>query len=197
VVHDYGGPIALPWALAGDGRVTRLIVLNSWMWSFADDPLMRRRGRLAGGWLGRWLYKWANASLRLLVPSVYGDRRKLTRAIHRQYLAPFRDRRARVEVLWALARALNGSAAFYDQLWRGRAALAALPATVIWGMRDGAFRPPMLARWREALPAAEVVELAGAGHWPHEEEPEAVSAAVSRALRSSPGRSWSSARRTS
>ena len=40
----------------------------------------------------------ANASLRLIMPSAYGDRRKLTTAIHRHYLDVFRDREARVLV---------------------------------------------------------------------------------------------------
>lgn len=176
VVHDFGGPIALPWALSS-GKVRRLVVLSSWMWSFADDPVMQKRARLAGGRVMRWLYRWANASLRLLTPSVYGDRRKLTRAIHGQYLAPFRERWARGEVLWALARALDGSAAHYDSLWQRRAALASIPTTIVWGMKDGAFRPSMLQKWREAVPHAEIVELAGAGHWPHEEEPELVAEA--------------------
>ncbi|KAB2898572.1 MAG: alpha/beta fold hydrolase [Kofleriaceae bacterium] len=174
VVHDFGGPIALPWALANRARMRALVVLDSWMWSFADDPLMRRRGQLAGGRFGRWLYRWANASLRLLMPSVYGDRAKLTRAIHGQYLAPFASRKARGDVLWPLARALNGSAAHYDRLWRARAALADLPTLVLWGRRDGAFRPAMLERWRAVAPSARIVELPDAGHWPHEEEPERV-----------------------
>jgi haloalkane dehalogenase len=178
VVHDFGGPIALPWLLANRARVRRLVVVNSWMWSFADDPTMLRRARLAGSAFGRWLYRWANFSLRVLMPSVYGDRRRLTPAIHRQYLAPFRERWARGEVLWALARALVRSSAFYDGLWRRRGAIDDLPATIVWGLADGAFRPTMLARWREALPRADVVELPGAGHWPHEEQPERVLAAV-------------------
>ena len=49
VVHDYGGPIGLPLALAADTRVARLILLNTWMWPFDDDPEMVRKGRLAGG----------------------------------------------------------------------------------------------------------------------------------------------------
>jgi haloalkane dehalogenase len=174
VVHDYGGPIALPWARANRARVRRLVVLNSWMWSFADDPVMQRRARLAGGRVARWLYRWGNASLRMLMPSVYGDRTKLTRAIHRQYLAPFRSRRARGDVLWALARGIDGSAAHFDGLWRERAALADVPALVLWGMRDGAFRRPMLERWRAITPQARFVELPDAGHWPHEEAPDLV-----------------------
>jgi haloalkane dehalogenase len=178
VVHDFGGPIGLPLALE-DGRVSRLVVLNSWMWSFADDPEMQRRARLVSGALGRFLYRRANASLRLIMPSAYGDRRKLTPEIHGQYLAVFPDAASRERVLWALARALTGSAAFYDGLWERRARLAHLPALLVWGMKDTAFRPPQLARWAQALPQATIVRLADAGHWPHEEAP----ADVLRAMR--------------
>jgi haloalkane dehalogenase len=132
---------------------------------------------VAGGF-GRFLYRRLNASLRLITPSAYGDRKKLTKAIHAQYLNVFPDADSRERVLYALALALTGSAAHYDGLWRRRDALAAIPSLVVWGMKDSAFRPRQLAKWREALPHARVVELAAAGHWPQEEEPEAVLAAV-------------------
>jgi pimeloyl-ACP methyl ester carboxylesterase len=64
VVHDFGGPIALPWTIAHPERVRSLTVVNSWMWSFEDDRLMRRRASMASGRLGRLLYRHANASLR-------------------------------------------------------------------------------------------------------------------------------------
>jgi haloalkane dehalogenase len=174
VVHDFGGPIGLPLALDGAGRVERLVVLNSWMWSFADDAEMTKRAKMVAGGFGKFLYRRLNASLRLITPSAYGDRRKLTKAIHAQYLKVFPDADSRERVLYALALALTRSAAHYDGLWQRRAALSAIPSLVVWGMKDSAFRPHQLAKWREGLPHAQVVELAGAGHWPHEEEPEAV-----------------------
>jgi haloalkane dehalogenase len=174
VVHDFGGPIGLPLALDGAGRVERLVVLNSWMWSFADDAQMTKRARMVAGGVGRFLYRRLNASLRLITPSAYGDRRKLTKAIHAQYLNVFPDADGRERVLYALALALTRSEAHYDGLWQRRAALAPIPSLVVWGMKDSAFRPPQLAKWREALPHAQIVELADAGHWPHEEDPEAV-----------------------
>jgi haloalkane dehalogenase len=177
VVHDYGGPIALPLALDGVVRVRQLVVINSWMWAFDDDPDMRRKARVAGGSLGRFLYRYANLSLRVIMPSAYGDRAKLTPAIHSQYLAPFRDRWSRGAVLWPLAHALVGSSELYRSLWERRDLLARIPALIIWGMRDSAFQPHQLQRWREALSSAKVVELP-AGHWPHEEMPDEVGAAV-------------------
>lgn len=174
VVHDYGGPIGLPLCLRIPERVRRLVLFNTWMWSFAGDRDMEGMGRIAGGPLGRFLYRWANLSLRVITPGAYGDRRKLTPEIHRHYLERFPDRWSRGAVLWPLARAILGSGAFYDVLWRQRERLLGRPALIVWGMKDPAFQPRQLARWREALPAARVVELAEAGHWPHEEEPERV-----------------------
>lgn len=170
VVHDFGGPIALPWVLENRDRMRGLAVVNSWMWSFDDDPVLARRAKMAGSWLAKLLYRWLNASLRMLMPSVYGDRRKLTPEIHGQYLAPFRDRDARVDVLFALARSLHESRAHFASLWKRRAELASIPSLVVWGTKDGAFGPKALDRWREALPRARVATVEHAGHWPHEED---------------------------
>lgn len=175
VVHDFGGPIGLPLCLDRPALVRRLVLLNTWMWAFDDDPAMRRRARLAGSGLGRFLYRRLNASLRLLMPSAYGDRRKLTRAIHRQYLAPFPRPDDRARVLWTLARALLGSRGYYDDLWQRRARLQGRPALVVWGMKDPAFPPRLLDRWARVLgEGARIVRVPAAGHWPHEEAPDAV-----------------------
>jgi haloalkane dehalogenase len=185
VVHDFGGPIALDWALSHPPRLAHLAVVNSWAWSLADDPLLGGRARLAGGGLVRLLYRHANASLRLLMPSAYARRRRLTPAIHRQYLAAFPDGDSRVRVLFALARALAGSSAYYQGLWERRAALAGVPATVLWGMKDSALGPHLLERWAGFLPHAGVVRLADAGHWPHEEVPEEFVASLGSSIGSS------------
>ena len=184
VVHDYGGPIGLPIALSQPQRVTRLVILNSWMWSFRSDRRMVRTARLAVRRLGRVLYRQANLSLRVLTPLAYADRRKLTPTIYQHYLARFPDPWSRGAVLWPLAQALLGSSAFFDALWQRRDRLRNHPALVLWGMRDPAFPPYMLARWREILPQAPVVELASAGHWPHEEAPEGVIAELQQFLTS-------------
>lgn len=183
ILHDFGGPIGLPLLFESPARVNAAVLINTWAWSFAEDPLMTRRARLAGGRLGRFLYRWFNASLRLLMPSAYADRSRLTPQIHRQYLAVFPDRDSRAQVLWQFARALLGSSGFFDRLWQQRATLRAKPVLLVWGMRDNAFQPALLRRWREALPDAQVLELPTAGHWPHEEAPDQVTSAIAELLR--------------
>ena len=187
VVHDFGGPIAMPLLLDTPERVTRLVVINSFMWPI-DDPSMLRAARLLGGRLGRWMYRHLNLSLRVLVPSSYGDRRKLTPALHRQYREVFRDKDARVNVLHALARALTQSAGFYAELVAKADRLAGHPTLLIWGMKDRAFGPTFLARWQQLAPHATVEGIAEAGHWPHEESPERVINAFRAFLRTNQGR---------
>ncbi len=186
VVHDYGGPIGLPLCLDQPARVRRLVLLNTWLWPLDDDPGLRRKGRLAASALGRFLYRRGNASLRLVMPQAYGDRRKLTPEIHRQYLAPFPAPDDRERVLWALARALLGSSAYYADLWRRRERLRGRPVLIVWGLKDPAFPPHHLARWEQLFgTGARVVRLPDAGHWPHEEAPEAVRQALMGFLESS------------
>ncbi len=205
VVHDFGGPIGLP-LVVGSGElgvgsedrpkaristpysalptphlhVSRVIILNSWAWPIDDDPRMARGARFIGGAVGRFLYRYANASLRLIMPSAYGDRKKLTPEIHRRYLDGFRDRDARVLVLHALAKSLLGSRAHYQALLDRIERLRSLPVLIVWGMKDSAFPPYQLERWRRLLPEAQVETIEGAGHWPHEEEPARVVAAIER-----------------
>lgn len=182
VVHDFGGPIALDWALDHAERLTRLVVVNSWMWPLDRDPALGWKARLAGTPPMRWLYRHLNASLRLVMPSAYADRRRLTPAIHAQYLAVFPTPDVRERVLFALARSLAGSAPFYQRLWERRARLGHVPVQIIWGMRDSAFPASLLETWQAAVPHAAVTPIADAGHWPHEELPDVFGAALAAAL---------------
>ena len=192
VVHDFGGPIGLPLALSeelrGSTRATpsrradRVVLMNTWAWPLNDDPKMARGAAFIAGGIGRFLYRYANASLRLIMPSAYGDKRKLTKQIHRAYLDVFRDRDARVLVLHALAKALLASRAHYQSLLDRIGALRSRPVLIVWGMKDSAFQPYQLERWQALLPGARVVRIDGAGHWPHEEEPARVIEEIRRFL---------------
>ncbi len=176
VVHDFGGPIGLPIALERRERVEKLVVINSWMWSNAGEPDAERIDRVVRSALGRALYLNLNFSPRVLLPSCFGDRRRLTAAMHAHYLTPF-GRRDERHAAYAMARALMGSNEVYGALWARRAELT-MPMEIVWGLADPTFGQAQLARWREAFGAARVTQLDGVGHFVAEEAPEAVAGAI-------------------
>ena len=169
VVHDFGGPIGLSYAIAHPERVARLVLFNTWMWSLEGDPAVVRGSRIAAGWLGRFLYRRLNLSPKMLIPRVMGDRRKLTADAHRHYVDVFRTPAERTAP-WVLARELLASGPWYDRLWGQRHLLSGKPMLLLWGMKDPAFGPAYLERWRRAFPRAVAVTFQSAGHFVQEEE---------------------------
>jgi len=163
VVHDYGGPIGLAYAIDHPENVRRLILFNTWMWSWDGDRRMEWSGRILGGPLGRFLYERVGFSVRVMLRHAIADHRRYTRAVERHYLRALDG-----HATWIYARELLGSSAWYDGLWRRRDRIARIPALLIWGMKDPAFGR-YLGRWREVFERAEVVELPDCGHAPPEE----------------------------
>jgi len=169
VLHDFGGPIGLDWALDHPERVRGLVLFNTWMWSL-EGTTAARMSRLLSGRLGRALYR-RNFSPRFLLPMGFADRNRLDRSTHQAYMDAFPDPDSR-SGLWALARALTESGAWYQANWERRSALGRIPALLLWGMKDPAFGSDALARWQEALPQAQAVPFPHAGHFVQEEAPQ-------------------------
>lgn len=177
VVHDFGGPIGLAYALAHPENVRRVVLMNTWLWSNEGNGAVEGASRLLGGPIGRFLYTRLNFSARVLLRSAYADKRKLTPEVHRHYLAPFAEPAERLAP-WLLARELTGSNEWYESLWRRRDLLAGKPMLIAWGLADRLITAPQLRRWQEAFPDAEVVPLEGVGHFVTEEAPARVTRAV-------------------
>ena len=143
---------------------------------------MYRVAWFAGTSLMGALYRWANFEHHVVVPMAYGDRKKLTPAIKRQYMAPFPDAASRDLVLFALAKALLDAGPYYATLWEQRDRLGKVPMSFVWGTKDPAFNMGALKRFRDAYSYADVTDVDGAGHRPHEEQPEVCIDAMKRLL---------------
>jgi haloalkane dehalogenase len=162
-VHDYGGPIGLAYALDHPENVRRLVLFNTWMWSFAGDRRVAWPARILGGRLGRYLYEKRQFSVRVMLRHAVADRRRYTREVEQHYLQALDG-----HATWIYARELLGSGAWFDSLWARRDRIARIPTILIWGMKDPAFAR-YLPRWRQVFEQAEVVQLADCGHAPPEE----------------------------
>lgn len=177
VGHDFGGPIGVGALLRERERFSGMVLSNTWLWSLADRKDVRRLSRIVASPLGKLLYMGLNASPRWIVPSAFGDRRLLSNAAHKHYMAPFPNWRSRLAP-WKLGVELAGSAAFYDGLWSRRTELASLRAEIVWGDADPTFGEGELARLQQALPQAGLQRLAGVGHFTAEEDPGALVSAI-------------------
>ncbi|MFP4322454.1 MAG: alpha/beta fold hydrolase [Anaerolineales bacterium] len=173
VVHDFGGPITLSYAVQHPANIRRLVLFNTWMWSLQDDPSKRLVVGLLGGAVGRFLYNRFNFEANVIMRSAYGDKSKLTRAIHDQYRGPFQHPDTRYAA-WRFTQELLKSGEWYDSLWAERAALRDLPALLLWGLRDPVFGKAYLERWQTLFPEARVVTYPKTGHFVQEEQPEVI-----------------------
>ena len=172
IVHDFGGPIGLAVALDHPEKVRSLVVFNSWLWSLKGDPHFDGSRFFAGG-IGRFLYENMNFSLRFMLPRAMGKKEKLTPEVYHQYQQVFQSPADR-HGTWVFAREVLGSSDWYKSLWQRRDRIAHIPMWIGWGMKDFAFRPAELEKWKTGFPTAEVTTFAETRHFVQEEEGEAL-----------------------
>jgi len=170
LVHDFGGPIGLSYALNRPENVSKVIILNTWMWPLDDYPKIAKGAKIAGSWLGKMLYKYFNFSPRILVKQAFHDKNKLTKEVHRYYTDVYPDAKSRGGPT-AFAHHLLQSSGWFHQLWQKRHILSRLPIIILWGKHDPLLPISLLDRWKDALPNASVHTLE-AGHFVQEEQPE-------------------------
>ena len=169
VVHDWGGAIALAWAVDNLDRVDKLVVLNTGAFPLPPDktlPWTLRAARLPV--LGDWAVTRLNAfSLGAL--ALGSGRRWLPAQARAGLLAPYDCPQHRVAVSrFVQDIPLRPSDAAYPVLARVEQRLHLLrntPTLVCWGMRDPVFDEVVLDHLLSFLPQADVHRFADAGHY--------------------------------
>ncbi len=84
IVHDFGGPIGMHFAMQHPDRIKKMVVLNSWMWSSIGDPAFIKLTKMLKSPLLPFLYLYLNFSPRFILPRSFGDH-KPSKSILRQY----------------------------------------------------------------------------------------------------------------
>ena len=176
VVHDFGGPVGLRYALRHPENVKNLIILNTWMWSLQDEKRLMKISSFMRGGIGRFLYMRGNLSARVLLPKGYHERKHLTKDIYRHYLKPFSSASDRLGT-WRFAVALQEANPYFSTLWEQREKLNHIPMLLIWGEKDSLLPLRWLAKWKLTYPDAQMVPLR-AGHFLQDEKGGEVSDAM-------------------
>ena len=163
VVHDWGGPIGLGWATEHREKLRRIVALDTWMWSMAEHRAGRWFSRIMGGRAGQLGTRRLNLFVNLFMKQALGDAWPAVEAAYRGPLAEPGDRQGCA----LFPRMLR--APWLDEIWQRRAALANVPARLIWGGADQAFPAAMRERLASVFEHCEVRVHDGVGHFIAEE----------------------------
>lgn len=176
VVHDFGGPIGLHFAIRYPEKVKKLVILNSWLWSSREDPDFIRLSKILKNPLLPFLYRYLNFSPRFILPHSFGDN-KISKRLLKQYTKPFADKTQR-NGAWAFAKSLLNDQDWFEALWNKREAVSSKPALFIWGMKDPVIQPRYLDKFVSGFPDSKIIRMETSGHFPQEEQPERVAMAI-------------------
>ncbi|MCW5906444.1 MAG: alpha/beta fold hydrolase [Chitinophagales bacterium] len=135
VVHDFGGPIGLNYAIQHPDKIQRLVILNTWLWSTRNEPEFKKAEPILKSPLLPVLYKYFNFSARFMVKQSWGNKKTLTSEIHRHYKEPFSKPSERMGTI-AFAKALLNEQDFFESLWNKVDVLSNKPTLILWGELD-------------------------------------------------------------
>ncbi len=172
VVHDFGGPIGLNFAIHHPERIKNLVILNSWLWSSKTDPEFEKFAKVLKSPLLPFLYRYLNFSPRFILPKSFGDH-KIPGRLLKQYTKPFANKSERNGAL-AFAQSLLNDQDWFEELWNKRQSISDKPTLFIWGMKDPVIKPHNLDKFVSGFQNSMIKKIETSGHFPQEETPEKV-----------------------
>jgi haloalkane dehalogenase len=176
--HGWGGPIALRVTLDETPRVRALVLGNTWYWP-ADAWHMVTFAQLMSSGPAQKLILERNWLVERLL--VAGCRHEMPHAVLQHYTAVYPSVESRFGVAELPRQIVESS------FWLGEIAhaaprmLAGLPMLLTWGMRDLAYPPRFMDRFREDFRDVTVRRL-DARHFIQEDAPAEISEAIERFL---------------
>jgi haloalkane dehalogenase len=180
VMQDWGGPIALAWAVDNPDRVRRLVVLNTFTGAVPADRRMPTTFRvLRAPGSGELLVKGAHVFVRqLLFKQGTAHPERLGENERAAYLAPHPSWDSRTGVL-AYPRLIpwdkgNPTRQLGEHVEAKLDTLSGKPVLICWAMKDPAFTADMLELWRQRFPTAQVNEITDASHYLQEDAHERI-----------------------
>jgi haloalkane dehalogenase len=190
VVHDWGGMIALAWAVRYPERVGRLVILNT----AAFLPPKAKALPLRLNLLRKcpWLAVPAIQGLNLfaLAALVMAPCKKLSRSSRKGLLAPYGSWHNRLAILkFVQDIPLYETDASYDMVRttdQRLESLSAVPMLILWGAKDFVFDRDYFNEWVKRFPRATAKLYEDAGHYLLEDVPERVLMEIRAFLASHP-----------
>lgn len=178
VVHDFGAPIGLAYAINHPQNIRNIVMLNTWTWSLSKHNTFSKASKYLVGPLGKFLHSKLNVSTGTLVNELLGDQSNLPEAIQEQYIKALGQPEQKVRSL-ACARELVGVSKWYEELWQSRKNIQDIPTLILWGERDKLVKIEALQKWKRFFHECYVIHFEESGHFLQEENAEELANYVS------------------
>ena len=177
MVHDWGGPIGLSVAVRHPGWFRAFVIGNTWGWPVRDDKATERFSKILGSDVpGGFLVKRADVFTKVFLRGGV-KRKKLSKAEIAMYKRPHPTPESRVPV-HVMPREILAAHELLSEVEQGLPSIAQLPALIVWGDRDPAFKERQRLRWESTFSNHRTVILAGASHFIQEDAPDEIVAAI-------------------
>lgn len=182
IVHDWGGPIGLGYAVRYPDRIHRVVVMNSSVFTTGTMPkrITICRTPLLGDFLVRGMNLFADCATRMTTVH------KMPAEVKKDYLLPYNSWKNRIAVLrFVQDIPLRKGTPTYKRLdeieGKIKEAMENKPMLIQWGMKDWCFTPKFLEKWKKNFPDAQVDEHE-AGHYLLEDAGEEILANIRKFL---------------
>ncbi|MDO6389990.1 alpha/beta fold hydrolase [Pontibacter sp. BT731] len=182
LVHDFGAPIGLAYAIKYPEKVRSIVMLNTWTWSLSNHQELSKASKYLIGPLGKFLHSKLNLTTDALVHELFGQESKMPEKLKAQYTHALGDPDDTVSSL-ACARELVGVSKWYDELWKERKKIQDIPTLILWGERDKLVRIEALQRWKKFFHECYVLHFEDSGHFLMEEHADEVAQYVSNFIK--------------
>lgn len=184
MLHDWGGPVGLGYAIRHPDRIKRLILMNTWAFARWPGDTLPRLLTLIRSKRGEKFVLEKNGYLETVISDIAQTSRGNPESLKEAYHAPFPTPDSRRPLLW-WTRDISvdeGDSSFeeFHRIENSLTSFREVPILLLWGMKDQVVPPSVLLRWQNIYPGAETHMLADAGHFLQEDAPYELIELVSR-----------------
>lgn len=167
ILHDWGGPIGMGWAIRQPERVRRLIILNTA--AFRSSQLPWRIAICRWPMVGTILVRGFNAFVRAALGMAVAKHERMTPLIAKGYLFPYDSWANRIAIHRFVQdiplRPSQSSYRWLHEIEENLPRFHHTPLLLQWGGRDWCFHRGFLEEWLHRFPHAAYDCYDDAGHW--------------------------------
>lgn len=190
VLHDWGGPVGLGFAVRHAERIKRLVLMNTWAFATWPGGPFPRLLELIRSERGEKFVLEKNGYVEPALMGTTHHREHLTKTVREAYQAPFPTPESRLALLcWSRDIPVSQTDPSYmemKQIEEGLSRFRSTPTLLVWGMRDPVLSEPVLRTWQRLYPHATTRELEDASHFLQEDAPERIVGWIAAFLDASP-----------